>query len=117
MPYSVSMPYSLAIDSCYKGRANCIRVAVLEAPRSRSSARTTGKQLDYVAPYGVGLPFRLDRLDRGDVLRLIVQQLQPVFQRVALRKDLVLLELYANGFLHVVERKPLVVGLARDAAL
>src|SRR5581483_1617267 len=60
------------------------------------------KCLNDVAAGGIQLLFGTDRLDGRNILRLIVQQLQPVFQRVAFREDLVFLVLHADGLLQVV---------------
>src|SRR5579871_1011074 len=57
------------------------------------------QRLDDVAAGGVELLLGLDGLDGRHVLRLIVHQLQPVLLRVALREDLVLFELHADGAL------------------
>src|SRR6266550_7098579 len=57
------------------------------------------------------LLLRADRLDRRDVLGLVVEQLEPIFLGVALREDLVLLVLDPHRLLNIVQRNALGLGL------
>ncbi|MCW3053266.1 MAG: hypothetical protein JWN14_2436 [Chthonomonadales bacterium] len=75
-------------------------------------------RLDHAAARFVGgLFFGPDGLHRRDVVRLVVEQFQPVLDRIAFREDLVLFELDADRLFQILDIDSLDVGALLDAAL
>lgn len=78
--------------------------AVQKFTFQNASIRQPPRQvLDYALATTGGSLFRANGLDRRDVLGIVVEQFEPVFDRVALREYLVLFELDTYGSLQVLD--------------